>query len=126
MCKMKLILFTTALLLVTPLAAYGWSFGCGSDKSSSNRSTTLNPMTSNNESLEYDGNVTEPTPISGDLSHNYTNSSNLDSVCTLNLPKAIKEQKEITGKPLKILIDMEVLGVRDIPNEGGSFGVDIR
>ena len=119
----------TALLLVKPLAAYDVGSNLyskvskilGSDQSSSNLTTTLNPITSNN-----DGNITEPTPISGNLSHNYTNNSSLDSLCTLNVPKAIQEQKEVIGKPLRILIDMEILDVRDIPNEGGSFGVDIR
>ena len=51
--------------------------------------------------------------------------ADLDTGCTLEVPETVKKQKEAMGKPLRILIHVTVLGVRDIPDSGGSFGVDI-
>ena len=49
-----------------------------------------------------------------------------DTGCTLEIPHAVGRQKEARGNPLMIYIGMKVLRVRDIPDQGGSFGIDIK
>ena len=49
-----------------------------------------------------------------------------DTGCTLGIPDAVGKQREALGNPLMIYIDVMVVGVRDIPNQGGSFGIDIK
>ena len=49
-----------------------------------------------------------------------------DTGCTLDVPDDVKHQREATGKPLLIYLDFKVAGVRDIPNQGGSFGIDLK
>ena len=49
-----------------------------------------------------------------------------DTGCTLEIPEAVKKRRQAVGKPLIIFLDMTVLGVRAIPDNGGSFGVDIK
>ena len=49
--------------------------------------------------------------------------------CSLEVPKSIGMQKEAPtdpGKPLVISVDLKVLGVRDVPDSGGSYGMDIK
>ena len=46
--------------------------------------------------------------------------------CNLIIPDAVKGQMEPEGRPLKISIDMSVQQVRDVPDSGGSFGVDFQ
>ena len=45
--------------------------------------------------------------------------------CTLEAPHVIKVHKEALGDPLLIHTEIKVLGVRDVPDIGGSYGVDI-
>ena len=49
--------------------------------------------------------------------------------CNLEVPDDVKKQMEPPGPkwrdPLSISMDMKVLGVRDVPDSGGSYGVDI-
>ena len=52
--------------------------------------------------------------------------SNLDAGCTLKMPDSVKKEQEAVGKPLKINIDLKVMDVRDIPDQGGSYGIDIK
>ena len=49
----------------------------------------------------------------------------LDDGCVLKTPKSVQNRMEPKGKPLIIFIDMRVRSVRDVPDSGGSFGVDI-
>ena len=49
-----------------------------------------------------------------------------DYGCTLETPGAVEQQREATGKPLLIYLDLKIAGVRDIPNQGGSFGIDLK
>ena len=46
--------------------------------------------------------------------------------CALEANDYIEKRKEAIEMPLIILLDFKVLSVRDIPDQGGSFGVDIR
>ena len=55
-----------------------------------------------------------------------TSALELDTGCTLKIPDAVVKQREALGNPLMIYIDLQVVGVRDIPNQGGSFGIDIQ
>ena len=45
--------------------------------------------------------------------------------CNLVKTKSVKEQLEPSGEPLFILVHLEILGVRDVPDRGGSYGVDV-
>ena len=46
--------------------------------------------------------------------------------CTLAVPKHVGIQKEAEGKPLAIFVDMKLLGVRDVPDSGGSYEMDVK
>ena len=46
--------------------------------------------------------------------------------CNLVKTKSVKEQLEPSGEPLFILVHLEILGVRDVPDRGGSYGVDVK
>ena len=46
--------------------------------------------------------------------------------CTLEAPHVIKVHKEALGEPLLIHTEIKVLGVRDVPDSGGSYGVDMK
>ena len=46
--------------------------------------------------------------------------------CRLLPTQAVVTQTEPTGEPLVISVDMKVLGVRDVPDTGGSYGVDVQ
>ena len=48
------------------------------------------------------------------------------ALCALEVPSAVKKQKEALGKPLVIYVDVKLLGVRDIPDRGGSYSVDVK
>ena len=48
------------------------------------------------------------------------------SGCNLIVPDAVKGHQEPEGRPLKISIDISVQQVRDVPDSGGSFGVDFQ
>ena len=50
----------------------------------------------------------------------------LDAGCTLKKPDDVKNHREAFGKPLMIFINVVVTGVRNIPDQGGSYGVDIK
>ena len=52
--------------------------------------------------------------------------SSTDAPCALEVPSEVKKQKEPLVKPLIIYVDVKVLGVRDIPDRGGSYSVDIK
>ena len=46
--------------------------------------------------------------------------------CNLQVPDAVKQQMEAMGNkgnPLIISVDIKVLGVRDVADSGGSYGV---
>ena len=62
-------------------------------------------------------------------SHNNSVVSNqnqfLDGNCRLYVPRSIWSSWEAHGNPLFIYMDMRVVSVRDVPDSGGSFGVDI-
>ena len=53
--------------------------------------------------------------------------------CTLRVPDRVKERMEplnfhnrtIKIKPVSILMKIKILGVRDVPDSGGSYGVDV-
>ena len=49
--------------------------------------------------------------------------------CNLEIPKIVGVQKEAprdTGKPLIIFVDVKVLSVRDVPDSGGSYAMDVK
>ena len=46
--------------------------------------------------------------------------------CHLKIPNHVKDHLEAEGEPLQIRIIMEILQIRDVPDRGGSFGVDLR
>ena len=49
--------------------------------------------------------------------------------CRLEVPDHVGMQKEPegeNGEPLVIFIDMKVLGVRDVPDSGGSYEMDVK
>ena len=49
--------------------------------------------------------------------------------CRLEVPEHVGMQKEANtdpGKPLVIFVDMKLLGVRDVPDSGGSYAMDIK
>ena len=46
--------------------------------------------------------------------------------CNLIPPKAIYGKLEPTGDPLIIHAKMHVLHIRNVPDGGGSFGVDVK
>ena len=58
----------------------------------------------------------------------------VDTGCSLKVPNHVKNQMEPSGdiyakpkpKPLLIEVDIMVLGVRDVPDNGGSYGVDVK
>ena len=35
-------------------------------------------------------------------------------------------QKETKGEPLVIFVDLRLLGVRDVPDSGGSYAMDVK
>ena len=48
--------------------------------------------------------------------------------CRLEVPKhvgVLKEPNGEAGQPLEISVDMKVLGVRDVPESGGSYEMDV-
>ena len=59
---------------------------------------------------------------------------NLNVGCTLLVPDRVKERMEPFGhrnkttkeEPVSIFMKIKILGVRDVPDSGGSYGVDIR
>ena len=46
--------------------------------------------------------------------------------CNLIIPDAVKGHMEVEGRPLNIIIDMSIQQIRDVPDSGGSFGVDFQ
>ena len=46
--------------------------------------------------------------------------------CTLVVPPAVKKQIEPHGEPLVVNILFKNIRIRDVPNKGGSFGVEFR
>ena len=59
----------------------------------------------------------------GQLTHEGTES---DVGCGLQAPQSVQKHWEAHGEPLLISIDMKVLNLRDVPDSGGSFQVDIK
>ena len=49
----------------------------------------------------------------------------LPQSCTLHPTPAVK-QTEPTGEPLLISVDMKVLDIREVPDTGGSYGVELQ
>ena len=45
--------------------------------------------------------------------------------CTLEVPKHVGLQKEAESKPLVIFVDLKLLGVRNVPDSGGSYEMDV-
>ena len=41
------------------------------------------------------------------------------------MPAEVKDQAEAKGEPLDIGIDIDVMRIRDVPEGGGSFGVEL-
>ena len=66
------------------------------------------------------------------LASNYTgalaSNSNKESGngCTLVVPQAVKKQMEPPGSPLVINLQFSNIRIRDVPSEGGSYGVEFR
>ena len=50
----------------------------------------------------------------------------MDGNCRLQKPSSVLNRWETNGSPLSVSIDMRVLSVRDVPDTGGSFGIDIQ
>ena len=46
--------------------------------------------------------------------------------CNLRVPKDVRDHMEAKGEPLVITIIMIIKFVRDVPDSGGSFGVEIK
>ena len=61
----------------------------------------------------------------GSLANESNTSNEYVSGCYLHTPGAVENSWEAEGTPLSISIDVSVLNVRDVPDSGGSFGVDI-
>ena len=45
--------------------------------------------------------------------------------CALNLSNN-RDDMEPSGNPLEILVRKQILHIRDVPDSGGSFGVDLK
>ena len=45
--------------------------------------------------------------------------------CNLRVPNDVKDHMEAEGEPLLITIIVFIKYVRDVPDSGGSFGVDV-
>ena len=45
--------------------------------------------------------------------------------CSLLATNSVTEQLEPNGEPLLFLVHIKILGVRDVPDRGGSYGVDV-
>ena len=45
--------------------------------------------------------------------------------CHLEVPAEVKNQAEAKGEPLDIGVDIDVTRIRDVPDGGGSFGVEL-
>ena len=45
--------------------------------------------------------------------------------CNLRVPRDVQDHMEAKGEPLVITIIMIIKFVRDVPDSGGSFGVDV-
>ena len=51
------------------------------------------------------------------------------SRCNLVVPKSVEEQMHPNvneGNPLNLTVKMRVRNVRDVPDSGGSYGVDVK
>ena len=59
------------------------------------------------------------------LLSNGVSATNTSQGCTLNIPDNVKDNMEAEGAPLQINITMMIFRVRDVPDKGGSFGVDV-
>ena len=46
--------------------------------------------------------------------------------CRLEVTEYVGLQKETKGKPLVIFVDLKLLGVRDVPDSGGSYAMDVK
>ena len=56
---------------------------------------------------------------------NVVSATNTTQGCKLNIPKDVQGHMEVQGKPLEIAILMKIIRVRDVPDSGGAFGVDL-
>ena len=45
--------------------------------------------------------------------------------CHLEVPAEVKDQVEAKGEPLDIGVDIALTRIRDVPDGGGSFGVEL-
>ena len=55
-----------------------------------------------------------------------TNSTDTGSGCTLLVPPDVQKQMEPRGYPLQISMEFMNIRIRDVPNRGGSYGVEFR
>ena len=46
--------------------------------------------------------------------------------CRLEVTEHVGLQKEMEGWPLVIFVDLMLLGVRDVPDSGGSYAMDVK
>ena len=46
--------------------------------------------------------------------------------CTLLVPPDVQKQMEPQGYPLQISMEFMNIRIRDVPNRGGSYGVEFR
>ena len=46
--------------------------------------------------------------------------------CTLLVPPDVQKQMEPQGNPLQISMEFMNIRIRDVPNRGGSYGVEFR
>ena len=63
--------------------------------------------------------------IHGVLATNSTKESNGNG-CTLVVPPAVLKQMEPNGDPLLFNVQFMNIRIRDVPNKGGSYGVEFR
>ena len=52
--------------------------------------------------------------------------SMVEDTCSLIIPNHVRNQTKPGGKPLIIFVHMKVLGVRNVPDSGGSYGLDVK
>ena len=59
-------------------------------------------------------------------STNSTQDNGNGNGCTLLVPPDVQKQMEPQGNPLQISMEFMNIRIRDVPNRGGSYGVEFR
>ena len=118
------------LASVLPNAVSAW-FGAGthgntSSNQSGNKSASSQQSTQVSSSQACSSMRDGFFGFIGGAMHDFRAGMGLDTGCTLEVPNEVMKHKEAVGKPLMIQIEFKILTVRDIPDQGGSFGVDIK